>query len=97
MSLTTKLIGWAMKLPPATHSDLHCEVDLRVPMPDGTVLLANRTAPSDQVIVLGDANEMKRHCSWLHWPLMLMQALSRITPIRRLGRGLRYHFGHPDA
>jgi hypothetical protein len=61
MSLTTKLIEWAMKLPPATHSDLRCEADLRVPMPDGTVLLANRTAPSDQVIVLGDANEMKRH------------------------------------
>jgi len=48
MSLTTKLIGWAMKLPPATHSDLRCEVDLRVPMPDGTVLLANRTDPSDR-------------------------------------------------
>ncbi|HUH71972.1 MAG TPA: CocE/NonD family hydrolase [Mycobacterium sp.] len=55
MSLTTKLIGWAMKLPPATHSDLVCEVDLRVPMPDGTVLLANRTAPrgeNDLPIVL---------------------------------------------
>lgn len=44
MSLITKLIGWAMKLPPATHSDLVCEADLRMPMPDGTVLLANRTA-----------------------------------------------------
>ncbi len=95
MSLTTKLIGWAMKLPPAMHSDLRCEVDLRVPMPGGTVLLANRTAPSDQVIVLGDVSEMKRHCSWLYW--QLMQVLFRITPIRRLGRGLRYHFGHPDA
>jgi predicted acyl esterase len=52
MSMTTKLI---MKLPPATHSDLLCEVDLRVPMPDGTVLLANRTAPrgeNDLPIVL---------------------------------------------
>ena len=45
MSLIATLIGWAMKLPPATHSELVCEVDLRVPMPDGTVLLANRTAP----------------------------------------------------
>jgi len=45
MSLIAKLIGWVMKLPPATHSELVCEGDLRVPMPDGTVLLANRTAP----------------------------------------------------
>jgi hypothetical protein len=30
MSLTTTLIGWAMKLPPATRSDLVCQVDLRV-------------------------------------------------------------------
>jgi hypothetical protein len=55
MSLTTKLIGWAMKLPPATHSDLVCEVDLRVPMSDGTVVLANHTAPrgeNDLPIVL---------------------------------------------
>jgi hypothetical protein len=27
MSLTTKLIGRAIKLPPATHSDLRCQVD----------------------------------------------------------------------
>jgi len=34
---------------------------------------------------------IKRHYSSLYW--QWMQALFRVTPIRRLGRGLRYHFG----
>lgn len=38
-----------------------------------------------------DAEVIKRYYSPLYW--QLMQALFRITPIRRLGRGLRYHFG----
>jgi O-methyltransferase involved in polyketide biosynthesis len=42
-----------------------------------------------------DAADIKRHYSWLYW--QSMRVLFRITPIRRLGRGLRYHFGHPNA
>jgi O-methyltransferase involved in polyketide biosynthesis len=42
-----------------------------------------------------DAADIKRHYSWLYW--QSTQVLFRITPIRRLGRGLRYHFGHIDA
>jgi O-methyltransferase len=38
-----------------------------------------------------DAEEIKRESSPLYW--RLAQASFRITPIRRLGRGLRYHFG----
>jgi hypothetical protein len=42
-----------------------------------------------------DPAEGKQHYSWLY--LQLMRVLFRITPIRRLGRALRYHFGHPNA
>jgi O-methyltransferase involved in polyketide biosynthesis len=42
-----------------------------------------------------DPADIRRHYSWLYW--RFMRILFRITPIRRLGRGLRYHFGHPDA
>ncbi len=38
-----------------------------------------------------DAEVVKRYYSPMYW--RLTQALFRITPIRRLGRGLRYHFG----
>ncbi len=38
-----------------------------------------------------DAEEIKRYYSPFYW--QLMQALFHITPIRRLGRGLQYHFG----
>ncbi len=38
-----------------------------------------------------DAEELKRYYSW--WSLLFLRALFRIVPIRRLGRGLRYHFG----
>ncbi|OBF94653.1 hypothetical protein A5773_15570 [Mycobacterium sp. 852014-52450_SCH5900713] len=38
-----------------------------------------------------DAEDIRRYYSpWYWW---LMQALFRITPVRRLGRGLRYRFG----
>jgi O-methyltransferase involved in polyketide biosynthesis len=43
----------------------------------------------------GNAHEIERHYGWLY--RQLLRVLFRITPIRRLGRGLRYHFGHPDA
>jgi O-methyltransferase involved in polyketide biosynthesis len=42
-----------------------------------------------------DPVEIKRHYSWLY--LQLMRFLFRIAPIRRLGRTLRYHFGHASA
>ncbi|WP_197514298.1 class I SAM-dependent methyltransferase [Mycobacterium sp. E342] len=38
-----------------------------------------------------DAEDIRRYYSpWYWW---LMQVLFRITPVRRLGRGIRYHFG----
>ncbi len=40
---------------------------------------------------VADAEEIKLHYSPLYW--LVIQALFRIPPIRRLGRGLRYHFG----
>jgi O-methyltransferase involved in polyketide biosynthesis len=42
-----------------------------------------------------DPAEIRRHYSWPYW--QLTRACFSITPIRRLGRGLRYHFGHPNA
>jgi O-methyltransferase involved in polyketide biosynthesis len=36
--------------------------------------------------------ETERHYSWLGRELLLI--LFRITPIRRIARGLRYHFDH---
>lgn len=38
-----------------------------------------------------DAEEIRRFYSSRYW--WLMQLLFRLTPVRRLGRGLRYHFG----
>jgi O-methyltransferase involved in polyketide biosynthesis len=40
---------------------------------------------------LADADEIKRHYSPLYW--RWMRILFHIAPVRRLGRGLRYHFG----
>jgi O-methyltransferase involved in polyketide biosynthesis len=42
-----------------------------------------------------DAADIKRHYSWPYW--QFMRVLFLITPIRRLGRGVRYHFGHSSA
>ena len=39
----------------------------------------------------GDPDEIKQYYSPLYW--QFMQVLFRITPIRRLGRGLRHRFG----
>jgi O-methyltransferase involved in polyketide biosynthesis len=44
---------------------------------------------------LGDEPEVQRQYSWLY--RQLLRILFRITVIRRLGRGLRYHFGYQGA
>lgn len=40
---------------------------------------------------LADSAEIKRH--FAPWRLYEMRVLFRITPIRRMGRGIQYHFG----
>jgi uncharacterized protein len=42
MSLTSRIIEWLCKLPPAETRDVEVDRDLAVPMPDGAVLLADR-------------------------------------------------------
>lgn len=46
MTIVTRVIGTLAKLPPAETYDVIVERDLKVPMPDGVVLLADRYAPS---------------------------------------------------
>jgi putative CocE/NonD family hydrolase len=45
MSFTSRLVSWLMHLPPAHTHDLVITRDLRIPMPDGVVLLADHYAP----------------------------------------------------
>ena len=45
MSLISRLYARMAELPPATHRQLVVQEDLRVPMPDGVELLADRVAP----------------------------------------------------
>ncbi len=45
MSLMTKLVSAIMGLPPVIASKLEHQIDLKIPMADGVVLLANRVAP----------------------------------------------------
>ncbi len=45
MSLTSRLISWLLRLPPAETPDLIITRDIPIPMPDGTVLLADHYAP----------------------------------------------------
>lgn len=45
MSAIANLMSMILKLPPATTSKLEYQLDLKIPMPDGVVLLANRIAP----------------------------------------------------
>ncbi|WP_200305381.1 hypothetical protein [Streptomyces adelaidensis] len=45
MNLSSHLIQRALKLPPPLTRDVVVERDLRVPMPDGVDLLADRWAP----------------------------------------------------
>lgn len=45
MSMISRLIGWIFKLPPAETYAVVVERDLKVPMPDGVVLLADHYYP----------------------------------------------------
>jgi predicted acyl esterase len=45
MTLASRFMGQALKLPPVTSRAVDVDRDLRVPMPDGVVLLADRYAP----------------------------------------------------
>lgn len=45
-TLATRLIALAARLPPARHDQVFVERDLRVPLSDGVVLLADRWAPA---------------------------------------------------
>lgn len=45
MSILSRILGSVAKLPPAQTHDVLVERDLKVPMADGVVLLANRYAP----------------------------------------------------
>jgi putative CocE/NonD family hydrolase len=45
LSITSRLIGWAFKLPPAETHDVVVEKDLKVMMPDGVTLLADHYYP----------------------------------------------------
>ena len=45
MSLMTKFAARMLGLPPAVASRLEYQIDLPIPMIDGTILLANRIAP----------------------------------------------------
>ncbi len=48
MTLTSRFMGQALKLPPPSTRDVVVQRDLRVPMPDGVVLLADRYVPRGQ-------------------------------------------------
>ena len=52
MTVMSRLAGRLAKLPPAETYDVLVERDLKVPMPDGVVLLADRYVPrgADQLI-----------------------------------------------
>ncbi len=45
MSMSSRLVGWVFKLPPAETRQVAVDKDLRVPMPDGVVLLADHYYP----------------------------------------------------
>ena len=45
MSVTSRLVNWWLRLPPAETYDLAITRDLKVPMPDGAVLLADHYSP----------------------------------------------------
>src|SRR5262249_59606348 len=45
MPSASRFMGQALKLPPIASRDIDVQRDLRVRMPDGTVLLADRYAP----------------------------------------------------
>jgi predicted acyl esterase len=45
MSLLSRLIGWTAKLTPADTYDVATELNIQVPMPDGTMLFADHYYP----------------------------------------------------
>jgi predicted acyl esterase len=45
MSILSRILGRVAKLPPTQTHNVLVERDLKVPMPDGVVLLANRYVP----------------------------------------------------
>jgi uncharacterized protein len=45
MTIASRFLERAMKLPPASNRDVQVERDLRIPMPDGVALLADRYLP----------------------------------------------------
>src|SRR6266568_3415056 len=45
MTFASRFMGQALKLPPSTSRGVDVQRDLRVPMPDGAMLLADRYAP----------------------------------------------------
>jgi len=45
MSFISRLVSWLMRLPPAHTHDLVITRDIKIPMPDGVVLLADHYAP----------------------------------------------------
>lgn len=45
MSFTSRLINWLLRLPPAETHDIVITRNLQIPMPDGTVLLADHYTP----------------------------------------------------
>jgi len=48
MTLASRFMGRALKLPPATSPGVTVQRDLRIPMPDGVILFADRYAPAGQ-------------------------------------------------
>src|SRR5688572_4942080 len=45
MTILSRLLGWAWKLPPAETRDIQLDRDVPIPMPDGAVLLADHYHP----------------------------------------------------
>jgi uncharacterized protein len=45
MTIASRFFERAMKLPPVTNRNVQVERDLRIPMPDGVALLADRYLP----------------------------------------------------
>jgi hypothetical protein len=45
MSISSRLLGWLFRLPPPETRDVTVHRDLKVPMPDGVTLLADRYEP----------------------------------------------------
>ena len=53
MTFASRFMGQALKLPPATSRSVDVQRDLRIPMPDGAVLLADRYAPRARARLAG--------------------------------------------